>query len=158
MLGLYTCYEFPYDLINYQRGRAVAQAVSRRPPTPEAWVRSRVSPYGICGGQSDTGTGFFPEYFGFPLSVSFHRCSITTKRIKNNNNYRHLHHRVAQEASMLRCVRSVCCCVSFWISLGVSAIYSLLFRMLSVAGTWKVIYMWHIVPFQVVYKLLIWFW
>ena len=21
---------------------------------------------------------FFPEYFGFPLSVSFHRCSITS--------------------------------------------------------------------------------
>jgi hypothetical protein len=25
---------------------------------------------------------FFPEYFGFSLSVSFHRCSITRKRIK----------------------------------------------------------------------------
>jgi hypothetical protein len=31
------------------------------------------------------GQVFPPEYFGFPLSVSFHRCSIT-----------HLHHRVAQ--------------------------------------------------------------
>jgi hypothetical protein len=28
---------------------------------------------------------FFLEFFGFPLSVSFHRCSITRKRIKNNN-------------------------------------------------------------------------
>jgi hypothetical protein len=28
---------------------------------------------------------FFPEYFGFPLSVSFHRCSITSKRTKNNH-------------------------------------------------------------------------
>jgi hypothetical protein len=71
-------------------GRAMAQAVSRRPPTAEAWVRSRVSPCGICVGQSGTGTGFFPEYFGFPLSISFHRCSITRKRTKNNN------HRVAQ--------------------------------------------------------------
>jgi hypothetical protein len=25
---------------------------------------------------------FFPEYFGFPLSVSFHQCSITQKNEK----------------------------------------------------------------------------
>jgi hypothetical protein len=25
---------------------------------------------------------FFPEFFGFPLSVSFHRCSIVRKRTK----------------------------------------------------------------------------
>jgi hypothetical protein len=25
---------------------------------------------------------FFPEYFGFPLSVSFHRCYITRKNEK----------------------------------------------------------------------------
>jgi hypothetical protein len=25
---------------------------------------------------------FFPEFFGFPLSISFHRCSITRKRTK----------------------------------------------------------------------------
>ena len=36
----------------------MAQAVSRRPLTAEARARSRVSPCGICGGQSDTGTGF----------------------------------------------------------------------------------------------------
>jgi hypothetical protein len=24
---------------------------------------------------------FFPEYFGFPLSISFHRCSIARKKI-----------------------------------------------------------------------------
>jgi hypothetical protein len=39
-------------------GRAMAQAVSRRPPTAEARVRSRVSPCGICGGQSGNGTVF----------------------------------------------------------------------------------------------------
>jgi hypothetical protein len=39
----------------------MAQAVSRRPPTTEARVRSRVSLCGICGGQSGTGTGFSPS-------------------------------------------------------------------------------------------------
>ena len=39
-------------------GRAMAQAVSRRPLIAEARVRSRVSPCRICGGQSGTGTGF----------------------------------------------------------------------------------------------------
>jgi hypothetical protein len=53
------------------QGRAMAQAVSRRPLTAEA----RVSPRGICGGQNGTGTGF-------SLSVSFHRCSITRKNEK----------------------------------------------------------------------------
>jgi hypothetical protein len=43
---------------NIQVGRATAQAVSRRPLAAEARVRARVSPCGICGGQSGTGTGF----------------------------------------------------------------------------------------------------
>jgi hypothetical protein len=42
-------------------GRALAQAVSHRPPTAEARVRSRARPCGICGGQSGTGTGFSPS-------------------------------------------------------------------------------------------------
>jgi hypothetical protein len=41
-------------------GRAMAQAVSRRPLTAEVRVHSRVSPCVICGGQSGTGTGFSP--------------------------------------------------------------------------------------------------
>jgi hypothetical protein len=61
-------------------GRAMFQAVSRRPPTAEARVRARVSPCGIFGGPSGTGIGFFPEFFGFPLSISFHRSSTTRKR------------------------------------------------------------------------------
>jgi hypothetical protein len=44
----------------------MAQAVSRRPLTAEARVRSRVSLCGICGGQSDTGTGFSPSTSVFP--------------------------------------------------------------------------------------------
>jgi hypothetical protein len=44
----------------------MAQAVSRRPPTAEARVRSWVSPCGICGGQSGTGTSFSPSTSVFP--------------------------------------------------------------------------------------------
>jgi hypothetical protein len=54
------------------------------------------------------GQVFPPEFFGFPLSISFHRCSITRKRTTNNHHL-HRHHRVAQEASRMRGVRSVCC-------------------------------------------------
>jgi hypothetical protein len=44
----------------------MAQAVSRRPPTAEARVRSRFSPCGICGVQSGTGTDFSPSTSVFP--------------------------------------------------------------------------------------------
>jgi hypothetical protein len=36
----------------------MAQTASRRPFTTEAWVRTRVNPRGICGGQNGTGTDF----------------------------------------------------------------------------------------------------
>jgi hypothetical protein len=60
----------------------MAQAVSYRALTTEARVRSWVSPCGICSGQSGTGTGFSPSTSVFPLSVSFHRCSIRRKNEK----------------------------------------------------------------------------
>jgi hypothetical protein len=43
------------------QGRAMAQAVTRWPLIREARVRARVSPCGICGRQSSTGTGFSPS-------------------------------------------------------------------------------------------------
>jgi hypothetical protein len=55
------------------RGRVMAQTVSRRPHAAETRVHALISPCGICGGPSGTGTPPHPEFFGFPLSVSFHR-------------------------------------------------------------------------------------
>jgi hypothetical protein len=56
-------------------GRAMGQAVSCRPLKAESRVRAQVNRCGICGGQIGTGTGFLSEFFGFPLSISFHRLS-----------------------------------------------------------------------------------
>jgi hypothetical protein len=52
--------------VNVVQGRAMVQAVSRRPPTVEARVRSRVRLCGICGGRSGTGTGFSLSTSVFP--------------------------------------------------------------------------------------------
>jgi hypothetical protein len=53
-------------ILTWREGRAMAQAVSHRPPTAKARVRSRVSPCGICGEQNGTGTGFSPSTSVFP--------------------------------------------------------------------------------------------
>jgi len=47
----------------------MAQAVSRWFLTAEARVRVRVSPCGIYGGQSDTGTGFPQSFLVLPASI-----------------------------------------------------------------------------------------
>jgi hypothetical protein len=52
----------------------MAQAVSRRPLTAEARVQSRVSPCGLCGGQSGIGTDFFPP------STSVSPCQFHSTR------------------------------------------------------------------------------
>jgi len=49
-------------------GTAIVQTVSRWLLTAETRVRCQASICEICGGQSGTGRGF-------PLSVSFHKCS-----------------------------------------------------------------------------------
>jgi hypothetical protein len=46
--------------------RAVSRAVSHRPLTAEARVRTHVNPCGNCGGQSGTETGFSPSSSVFP--------------------------------------------------------------------------------------------
>jgi hypothetical protein len=75
-------------------GRAMAQAVSRRPLTAKARVRSRVSPCGIYGGRSGTGTGFFPRVLRFsPVSFIPPVLHYMEKLKKNTH---HLHHTVAQ--------------------------------------------------------------
>jgi hypothetical protein len=62
----------------------MAQAVSRRPLTAEARVRSRVSPCGVCGGQSGTGTGFFSELSVFPCEFHSTGAPLLVKLGKKN--------------------------------------------------------------------------
>jgi hypothetical protein len=48
----------------------MARAVSRRPLTAKVGIRARVSPCGICGKQSGTGTGISPSSSGFASKYS----------------------------------------------------------------------------------------
>jgi hypothetical protein len=63
----------------------MAQTVSRRPLTAGARVRSRVSPCGICGGQSCTGTRFSPSTS--VLACQFHSKGAPLHRKTKKNNH-----------------------------------------------------------------------
>jgi hypothetical protein len=84
----------------------MAQAVSRRLLTAEARVRSRVSPFGICGGQSGNGTGFSPSTSVFPCQFHSTGAPLKCKSRKNLITFITGWH---NKPSRLRCVRSICC-------------------------------------------------
>ena len=62
----------------------------------EARVRSRISPCGICGGQSGTGTDFSPNTLAFPCQFHFTGAPLRGKMKKTDHLSLHIHHRVAQ--------------------------------------------------------------
>jgi hypothetical protein len=78
--------------LNYKSGRAMSQAVIRRPLAAETRVRSRVLHVGFVVDKVALGQ-VFSEYFGFLLSIPFHRCSIKMEKQKKTH---HLPDRVAQ--------------------------------------------------------------
>jgi hypothetical protein len=61
-----------YSVSNSQKGRAVAQAVSRWLRTAVARVRVRVEYVGFMVDKVVLGQ-VFSEYFGFPFQSSFHQ-------------------------------------------------------------------------------------
>jgi hypothetical protein len=83
----------------------MAQAVSRRPPTAEARVRS--VHVGFVVDKVALGQVFLRVLRFSPVNFIPPVPQYYEKDKENNNHNRHLHHRVAQEASRLRCFRNV---------------------------------------------------
>jgi hypothetical protein len=78
--------------VSNNRGRAIAQAVSRWLPTAADRLRSQVKSCGICGGQSGTGAGFL-RVLRFPLPILIaptgpHSSSIIRGRYNRPNSGR----------------------------------------------------------------------
>jgi hypothetical protein len=65
-------------------GSIMAQTISRRLLTAEAWVQFQVSSCGICGGQSGTGTDFY-------LSTSVLPCHYHSSIASFNSTFRTPH-------------------------------------------------------------------
>ena len=60
---------------------AMLQAVTRRSLIPAAWVWSQASPAGICGGLSDTVTGFSTGFSVSPVSI-VSPCSVLIQPLR----------------------------------------------------------------------------
>jgi hypothetical protein len=88
------------------QGRAMAQAVSRRPLTTEARVRSQIKSIWDLWWTKWHWDRFFSELSVFPCR--FHSTGAPLI-VKIGKTTAHLHHRVAQEVLRLWCVRSICC-------------------------------------------------
>jgi hypothetical protein len=76
-------------------GRSMAQAVSRRPLTAKSPVQSHASPYGICGAQNGTGTGFPPGYSCVP------RARITPQMIHTHSLTYHWRYKISAIGTVL---------------------------------------------------------
>ena len=67
------------------KGRAMAQAVSRAVISPRRpGFDPRSDHVGFVVDKVALGQVFPPEYFGFTLSISFQRCSVTWKNENKN--------------------------------------------------------------------------
>jgi hypothetical protein len=77
----------PYTSFNSWKGRAVAQAISRRLPTAAARVQTRVWSCGILWLTKMALGQVFSENFGFPCQSTFHLLI---------HNHLHYHPRLAQ--------------------------------------------------------------
>jgi hypothetical protein len=62
----------------------MAQVVNRCSPTTVTWVRDQVNPRVFVAEKWNRGRFFF-DFFGFPLSVSFHRGCIFIYHVGMNN-------------------------------------------------------------------------